>query len=187
MSKIDSTTQPVIIPTLRYLDGQSAITWLCNAFGFKKQLVVIDKKLVANLQLTYGNSIILLGAAQNNAFNKLVKSPLETGCAGSQSVHIIVDEVDVPALAKANAGMPMAAGVLYTFTSCLLSPMVAALSMNFCSVSVITNALRLRSVKHKVDSNEPNQPNTSFMPVIDEPSKKPLTVKPAIKPTSANL
>jgi Cu2+-exporting ATPase len=42
-------------------------------------------------------------------------------------------------------GIPVAAGVLFPFFGILLSPMLAALAMSFSSVSVITNALRLRS------------------------------------------
>jgi Cu+-exporting ATPase len=45
------------------------------------------------------------------------------------------------------AGIPVAAGVLYPFFGILLSPVIAAAAMALSSVSVISNALRLRAVR----------------------------------------
>ena len=51
------------------------------------------------------------------------------------------------AFAYNSLGVPVAAGVLYPVFGLLLSPMIAAIAMSLSSVSVITNALRLRNLK----------------------------------------
>ena len=50
------------------------------------------------------------------------------------------------ALVYNTLGVPVAAGVLYPFFGLLLSPMIAGVAMSMSSVSVISNALRLRKV-----------------------------------------
>jgi len=51
------------------------------------------------------------------------------------------------ALVYNTIGVPLAAGVLYPVLGLLLSPMIAAAAMTFSSVSVISNALRLRRME----------------------------------------
>lgn len=47
-------------------------------------------------------------------------------------------------------GVPIAAGLLYPFFGIILSPMIAGIAMSFSSVSVISNALRLKNAKIKI-------------------------------------
>ena len=51
------------------------------------------------------------------------------------------------AFAYNTAGIPIAAGLLYLFGGPLLNPMIAAAFMAFSSVSVLSNALRLKRFK----------------------------------------
>ncbi len=81
---------PTIVPTLRYQDAPKAIDWLCEAFGFEKQMVVAeDDGRIAHAQLRFGSSMIMLGSASDDEWGQFVKPAQQVG-GNSQSPYVIV-------------------------------------------------------------------------------------------------
>ena len=80
----------------------------------------------------------------------LVKGDLQGIVKAKHLSHAVMTNIKQNlffALIYNTLGVPIAAGVLFPFFGLLLSPMIAALAMSFSSVSVIANALRLRTIK----------------------------------------
>jgi uncharacterized glyoxalase superfamily protein PhnB len=106
-------SRPTIIPTLRYERAAAMIEWLCLAFGFEKHLVVPGEAgTIAHAQLTFGNGMIMLGSARDDAFGKLQKTPAKVGGVGTQSPYIVVPDADAHHARAVAAG----ARVVYPLT-----------------------------------------------------------------------
>ena len=82
------------IPCLRYKDAHAAIDWLCEAFGFKKHLLVpAEDGGVAHAQLVRGGTMVMLGSTRDDEFGALCA--LAQDASGStQSTYFVVDAID---------------------------------------------------------------------------------------------
>ena len=90
-------TKATVIPCLRYRDAPAAIDWLCQTFGFEKQLVVPNQDgSIAHAQLSFGNGMIMLGSVlkAETEFGRLMKQPDEIAGAETQSSYIVVLDAD---------------------------------------------------------------------------------------------
>jgi uncharacterized glyoxalase superfamily protein PhnB len=96
MSKFAKNTKANVIPCLRYRNAPAAIEWLCQTFGFEKQLVVPNEDgTIAHAQLSFGNGMIMLGSTNDTPYGRMIKQPDEIGRAETQSAYVIVADADV--------------------------------------------------------------------------------------------
>jgi uncharacterized glyoxalase superfamily protein PhnB len=105
-SSLNSPANSTVIPGLRYRNAPAAIDWLCNTFGFERQLVVpMPDGTIAHAQLRLGGGMVMLGSVQKNDYGVHIKQPDEIGGAETQSAYILVSDADtVYARAKAAGG-----------------------------------------------------------------------------------
>ena len=154
-------------------DGVTTARSVAQRLGIDKvygEVKPQDKLLLVERLQNEGKIVAMAGDGINDA-PALAKSnvgiAMGTGTdVAINSAHVTLVKGDLRAIARARGlsvdtvrnmrqnlgfafiynalGIPLAAGLLYPFTGQLLSPMIAALAMSLSSVSVITNALRLR-------------------------------------------
>ncbi|MEH6765571.1 MAG: heavy metal translocating P-type ATPase [Aequorivita antarctica] len=163
----------VIMLTGDNYDTAKAVASELNLTDFKAEMLPQNKLEVVEKLQAEGKKVAMAGDGINDA-PALAKSDvgiaMGTGTdVAIESAGITLVKGDLHGIVKAfhlsekvmgnikqnlffaliynTLGVPIAAGVLYPFFGILLSPMIAALAMSFSSVSVITNALRLRGAK----------------------------------------
>ena len=95
MPSLAKNTKATVIPVLRYRDAPAAIEWLCQTFGFVKNLVVPNEDgTIAHAQLSFGNGMVMLGSVKESEFDRFMKQPDEIGGAETQSAYVIVSDAD---------------------------------------------------------------------------------------------
>ena len=105
MSDSGQETRVTIIPTLRYEDAAAAIDWLCEAFGFERRMVVPGEgDQILHAQLVFGNGMVMLGSAREDAYGALQKPPAAAGGVTTQSSYVVVHDVEAHHVRAAAAG-----------------------------------------------------------------------------------
>ena len=91
----EPTTAAAVIPTMRYRDAPAAVDWLCRAFGFRQHLVIPGPDgAVAHAELSFGAGLVMLGSHGSGEFDHLMAVPGDAGGRCTQSVYVIVADVD---------------------------------------------------------------------------------------------
>ncbi len=89
------TSTRTVIPALLYRDVRAAVDWLCEAFGFEKHRVEFTKGgSVIYAELTFGNSMIMLGSVNNPTFRDLLVQPDQIGGVETQTCYLVVEDTD---------------------------------------------------------------------------------------------
>jgi uncharacterized glyoxalase superfamily protein PhnB len=88
-------TGTTIIPTLRYRDGNKAVRFLKDAFGFAEHAVYRDDKGgVMHGELSFGTGMIMIGEVRETEFGKHMVQPDETGGKVTMAIYMVVPDVD---------------------------------------------------------------------------------------------
>lgn len=157
-------------------DNEKTAQAIGKQMGIDKILAEVlpeDKSLAVKQLQEEGRKVAMVGDGINDApaltqadIGIAIGSGTDVAMESADVVLMHSDLLDVPAAIKLSkstirnikqnlfwafgyntAGIPLAAGLLYAFGGPLLNPMFAAAAMSLSSVSVVTNALRLRRFK----------------------------------------
>jgi uncharacterized glyoxalase superfamily protein PhnB len=96
MPEFAKNTRATIIPALRYRDAAAAIAFLCEAFGFDRNLVVPgENDTIAHAQLSFGNGMIMLGSHPHEGpYGEFVEPPAHNDAVTTMGIYVIVTDVD---------------------------------------------------------------------------------------------
>ncbi len=94
-----------LIPGLRYTDGPAAIDFLCRAFGFTRQLVIMTESgQVAHAQLIHGTAMVMLGSAPSPELQTMMGLPADFANRVTATLYLHVDDPDAHYLQAKSAG-----------------------------------------------------------------------------------
>jgi len=94
MSSYARDCKSTVIPGLYYRNAKEMIEWLCETFGFEKQLVIAGPNdSVMHSQLTFGNGMVMVGSVHSGTpGSTLIRHPYEIKQAETRMLSLIVSD-----------------------------------------------------------------------------------------------
>jgi uncharacterized glyoxalase superfamily protein PhnB len=90
-----------VIPGLYYRNAKLMIEWLCDTFGFERQLVVPGPEdIVMHSQLTFGNGMIMIGSSGSGSPNAALTGFSEESVRNEMLSLLVSDCTEIYAKAK---------------------------------------------------------------------------------------
>ncbi|MFL5780662.1 MAG: VOC family protein [Thermoleophilaceae bacterium] len=83
---------PAIIPYIRYEDAPAMLTWLEDAFGFKRHAVYEEGDRIVHAEITYGNGMFMVGSTGDEP--EAARTPRQLGGESTGGMYVVVDDVD---------------------------------------------------------------------------------------------
>ena len=101
------SVNPAIIPCLAYRDAHAAIDFLCEAFGFSRNMIYEseDKTRIEHAELTLDGNMIMLGSVSAQLGETLAMvTPAETGGKVTASIYVVLHDPDAHHARAVQAG-----------------------------------------------------------------------------------
>jgi uncharacterized glyoxalase superfamily protein PhnB len=84
---------PSIIPYMRYEDAPAMLTWLEDAFGFRRRAVYEEGDAIVHAEVTYGNGMFMTGSTREGMPTSTT-TPGRLGGESTGGIYVVVDDAD---------------------------------------------------------------------------------------------
>src|SRR3954464_13360978 len=84
---------PAIIPYIRYEDAPAMLTWLEDAFGFKRHAVHEEGDRIVHAEIVYGNGMFMVGSTGDDE-PEAARTPKQLGGRATGGMYGVVDAGD---------------------------------------------------------------------------------------------
>jgi uncharacterized glyoxalase superfamily protein PhnB len=85
---------PSVIPYIRYEDPSAMLTWLEDAFGFKRHAAYEEGDTIVHAEVVYGTGMFMVGPVREGDDPGSAKTPNQLGGQATGGMYVVVEDPD---------------------------------------------------------------------------------------------